>query len=77
MAALDPDLPQATGTYDKLIQGLQAAGWTADKDLLGAPYDFRLAADGLQQVRLDLSPGAHTCVGAFAQSCSLRTSDWQ
>lgn len=52
VAALDPDLVQATATYDQLINGLQKAGWDIGKDLFGAPYDFRLAADGLQQVSI-------------------------
>lgn len=51
IAALDPDLKSASGTYDKLIEELQKAGYQAGEDLYGAPYDFRLAADGLEQVR--------------------------
>ena len=50
VAALDPDLASASGTYDKLIDGLEKAGYQAGQDLFGAPYDFRLAADGLIQV---------------------------
>ncbi|KAK9800276.1 hypothetical protein WJX73_002429 [Symbiochloris irregularis] len=48
--ALDPDLKSASGTYDALIKGLDDKGYTAGQDLFGAPYDFRLAADGLTQV---------------------------
>ena len=51
VASLDPDLPSVSGTYEKLIDGLQAAGYAAGQDLFGAPYDFRLAADGLEQVQ--------------------------
>lgn len=50
IAALDPDLKSASGTYDKLIEELQKAGYQAGEDLYGAPYDFRLAADGLEQL---------------------------
>ena len=50
VASLDPALPSVSGTYEKLIDGLEAAGYAAGQDLFGAPYDFRLAADGLEQV---------------------------
>ena len=50
ISALDPSLPTVSGTYAKLIEGLQDAGYSEGKDLFGAPYDFRLAADGLEQV---------------------------
>ena len=39
-----------SGTYDTLIDGLKKAGYEEGTDLFGAPYDFRLAADGLEQV---------------------------
>lgn len=48
--ALDPDFKSASGTYNALIKGLDDKGYTAGQDLFGAPYDFRLAADGLTQV---------------------------
>lgn len=50
IAALDPSLPSVSGTYEKLISGLKDAGYSKGKDIFGAPYDFRLAADGLEQV---------------------------
>ena len=49
ISALDPSLPSVSGTYAKLIEGLEDGGYQAGKDLFGAPYDFRLAADGLEQ----------------------------
>lgn len=50
ISALDPGLPTVSGTYAKLIEGLEDVGYKEGKDLFGAPYDFRLAADGLEQV---------------------------
>ncbi|KAK9841450.1 hypothetical protein WJX74_006021 [Apatococcus lobatus] len=50
VAALDPDAPSYSGTYSELIKGLQDKGYTAKKDLFGAPFDFRLNAEALQQV---------------------------
>ena len=52
VAALDPALPKYTGTFAPLIDALSEAGYVEGQDLFGAPYDFRLAADGLEQVRL-------------------------
>ena len=49
LRALDPYLPQLTSVYGKLIRGLEAEGYKERVDLFGAPYDFRLAADGLEQ----------------------------
>lgn len=48
--ALNPAFPRVSGTYAKLVDGLKEAGYTEGKDLFGAPFDFRLAADGLEQV---------------------------
>lgn len=48
--ALDPSLPQITPVYESLTGGLKKAGYKERVDLFGAPYDFRLAADGLEQV---------------------------
>lgn len=61
VAALDPDAPSYSGTYSELLKGLQAKGYTAKKDLFGAPFDFRLNAEALQQVNHQ-SPmtGPHT-----------------
>jgi len=50
IAALDPSLPSVSGSYEKLISGLKGAGYSEGQDIFGAPYDFRLAADGLEQV---------------------------
>lgn len=50
VAALDPALPRYTGTFEPLIKALSEAGYAEGQDLFGAPYDFRLAADGLEQV---------------------------
>ncbi|CAL8461900.1 g1431 [Coccomyxa elongata] len=48
--SLDPSLPQITPVYKSLTEGLKKAGYAERVDLFGAPYDFRLAADGLEQV---------------------------
>ena len=48
--SLDPSLPQITQVYKSLTEGLKKAGYAERVDLFGAPYDFRLAADGLEQV---------------------------
>lgn len=64
VAALDPDAPSYSGTYSELLKGLQAKGYTAKKDLFGAPFDFRLNAEALQQVtHCNASPshGSQTC----------------
>ena len=50
IAALDPSLSSVSGTYEKLISALIDAGYEEGHTLFGAPYDFRLAADGLEQV---------------------------
>ena len=47
VAALDPSTPELTATYLPLIKALQAAGYRERETLWGAPYDWRLAADGL------------------------------
>lgn len=49
--SLDPSLPQLTPVYSSLTEGLKKVGYKERVDLFGAPYDFRLAADGLEQVR--------------------------
>ena len=43
-------LPVASGTFLDLINALADDGYREGIDLFGAPYDFRLAADGLEQV---------------------------
>ena len=47
---IDPGV-SLTGIYSTLIDHLKSAGYSERQDLFGAPYDFRLAADGLSQVR--------------------------
>ena len=47
---IDPGV-SLTGIYSTLIDRLKSAGYSERQDLFGAPYDFRLAADGLTQVR--------------------------
>eukprot|EP00891_Asterochloris_glomerata_P001746 jgi/Astpho2/1746/fgenesh1_pg.00032_%23_73_t len=46
---IDPGV-SLTGIYSTLIDHLKSAGYIERQDLFGAPYDFRLAADGLTQV---------------------------
>lgn len=50
--ALDPGLPRLTPLYSGLTKAFKDEGYEERKDLFGAPYDFRLAGDGLQQVWL-------------------------
>ncbi len=47
--SIDPDLPGFTATYKPIIDKLTEAGYKENEDLFGAPYDFRLAGDGLAQ----------------------------
>lgn len=42
---------QLTSIYQELIDALVGVGYEVRRDLFGAPYDWRLAADGLEQVR--------------------------
>lgn len=41
---------QLTSIYQELIDALVGVGYEVQRDLFGAPYDWRLAADGLEQV---------------------------
>ena len=50
--ALDPGLPRLTPLYSGLTKAFKDEGHKERKDLFGAPYDFRLAGDGLEQVLL-------------------------
>ena len=50
--ALDPGLPSLTPLYSGLTKAFKDEGYEERKDLFGAPYDFRLAGDGLKQVVL-------------------------
>jgi len=50
VAALDPQLPLVSGYFADLIDALKDKGYQESEDLFGAPYDFRLAADGLAQI---------------------------
>ena len=61
---------QATGYFADLIQALGEAGYRESTDLFGAPYDFRLAADGLEQV-----PRGPTLQGSCLPGSSL-TFPW-
>lgn len=65
LEALDPGLPQLTPIYRALAQGLKDEGYKERVDLFGAPYDFRLAADGLEQV------SSCACKFAVTQRSSL------
>jgi hypothetical protein len=58
LETLDPSLPQLTPIYQSLTDGLKKVGYEERVDLFGAPYDFRLAADGLEQVCSSLSPAS-------------------
>jgi hypothetical protein len=49
IASLDPSRPELTATYLPLIRALKRFGYEERSSLWGAPYDWRLAADGLQQ----------------------------
>jgi Lecithin:cholesterol acyltransferase len=49
VAALDPSEPYLTATYQPLIKALKKIGYEERLTLWGAPYDWRLAADGLVQ----------------------------
>ena len=67
--SIDPDLPSFTATYKPIIDKLTDAGYTEDQDLFGAPYDFRLAGDGLASV------STHPCsrsMHGIAGCCSKR-----
>ncbi len=76
MESLDPSLPQITPVYKSLTEGLKKAGYKERVDLFGAPYDFRLAADGLEQVQSSFpqcsSPVTATFTVILAQS-NIRT----
>lgn len=50
--SIDPDLPNWSATYKPIIDKLKENGYKEGEDLFGAPYDFRLAGDGLASVRL-------------------------
>lgn len=51
--SINPDLPNFSATYKPILDKLMAVGYKANEDLFGAPYDFRLAADGLEMVNAD------------------------
>lgn len=46
---LDPLLPLVTTYMGTLINGFESAGYQEGRHLFGAPYDFRLAPDGLAE----------------------------
>jgi hypothetical protein len=78
ISALDPTTPKLTATYLPLIQALEAAGYEERINLWGAPYDWRLAADGLHQrgvaddmqslIELAFVTGGHSPVVIVAHS---------
>ena len=47
---LVPGLPSLMPMYRGLTRALKHEGYQERRDLFGAPYDFRMAADGLEQV---------------------------
>ncbi|CAL5222795.1 g5211 [Coccomyxa viridis] len=47
--ALHPGLPRLTPMFSKLTQAFKDEGYQERRHLFGAPYDFRLAPDGLEQ----------------------------
>lgn len=48
VAALDPSTAALTATYQPLISALESVGYRERETLWAAPYDWRLAADGLE-----------------------------
>lgn len=50
VSSLDPSVPRLSEIYAVVIEALTVAGYQERVDLFGAPYDFRLAPDGLEQV---------------------------
>lgn len=60
---------QLTSVYQELIDALVAVGYEVRKDLFGAPYDWRLAADGLEQARC--LTAAHARRDEITQPCSI------
>lgn len=51
---LDKNLPTSTAYFDPLIERYEQLGYTADVNLLAAPYDFRLAPQQMGQYFIDL-----------------------
>lgn len=49
VAALDPSSASLTATYQPLISALEAVGYRERETLWAAPYDWRLAGDGLAE----------------------------
>ena len=52
LSYLDP-ATKLVGYFESVIRELQAAGWSVGHNLVAAPYDWRLAPDGLEK-----KPGA-------------------
>ena len=52
---------QLTSVYQELIDTLVEVGYEVRRDLFGAPYDWRLAADGLEQVCHFYQAVSHCC----------------
>lgn len=53
IAALDPSSEKLTATYRPLITALESVGYRERETLWGAPYDWRLAGDGLAATGAD------------------------
>ena len=47
---LVPSLPSLMPMYRGITRALKQQAYQERRDLFGAPYDFRMAADGLEQV---------------------------
>ncbi len=47
---LDPSLCKLSAYFSPVISALEGAGYVLNETLFGAPYDFRMAGDGLEAV---------------------------
>ena len=68
--SIDPDLPNWSATYKPIIDKLKDAGYKENEDLFGAPYDFRLAGDGLASVSAATELDGH-CQETLSQITQL------
>ena len=51
--------------YRGLTRALKQEGYQERRDLFGAPYDFRMAADGLEQVSAGCTLACGQCYAPF------------
>ena len=58
---LVPGLPSLMPMYRGITRALKQEGYQERRDLFGAPYDFRLAADGLEQVTVAFTLACGQC----------------